>query len=319
MLLIRATAFCATLLSGSALPALAAVDADGVCGPQEQALDLCFVTSNGFVVEVVPGPGGEFPVIDGSGNSEFTYLVTGPGAAGGSCQEVHDVSHADLLLPSCPDAPLDVVFSAPNGERLTDGQGDPSCGFGTGDLTHDVWKWDFGTSCQSSNLYTIVLEGVVPAEPTEFLLKMGGECETHTILGPGCPFPPPLIYCDSTPNSTGEPAGIQYDGTPSISANDFTLTVTDLPSDQPGIFFFGTEQAEVPFGNGVRCIGGSVTRFVKIPIVVNQAQVQLDFTQPPLTSIVPGTPYYFQFWYRDPLAGGAGFNTSDAICVTFAP
>ena len=315
---IRAAALVAAFVIGSTTPALA-VGTDGACDPQEQAANRCFVTSNGFVVEVVPGSMGEFPVIDGSGNSEFSYLVTGPGAAGGSCAGVHDVSHADFLLPVCPDAPLQVVHSLPAGERLINGQGDPSCAFGAGDLTHDVWKWDFPTSCQTSSLYTIVLQGVVPAEPTEFLLKMAGNCEVNTILGPACPMPPPLVYCDSTVNSTGNTAGIQYQGTPSISANDFQLRVTDLPPNQSGFFFFGTEQAQETFGNGVRCIGGTVTRLVKVPIIVNEAVADFDFTVAPLTSIVPGTPYYFQFWYRDPMGGGAGYNTSEAICVTFAP
>lgn len=26
---------------------------------------------------------------------------------------------------------------------------------------------------------------------------------------------------------------------------------------------------------------------------------------------------HFQFWYRDPLAGGAGFNLSSALSITF--
>jgi hypothetical protein len=193
----------------------------------------------------------------------------------------------------------------------------------------------FGQLCPGN--YTVVVdasslpEGVVPSP-----CIVGGNAAidsncspASTVVTPQLPnvpdvdfgYPPvPFVYCESSTNSTGQPAGIDYDGNPSISENDFTLTVTGLPPNQPGYFFYGTQQMEIPFGNGVRCIGGSVTRYRKIAIeITGNAEVQLDFTIPPLTNIVPGIPYYFQLWYRDPAGSGQAFNTSDAICVIFAP
>ena len=35
--------------------------------------------------------------------------------------------------------------------------------------------------------------------------------------------------------------------------------------------------------------------------------------------ILPGSTWNTQFWYRDPAFGGAGFNLSDGLGVTFAP
>ena len=32
-----------------------------------------------------------------------------------------------------------------------------------------------------------------------------------------------------------------------------------------------------------------------------------------------GETWNFQFWYRDPSAGGAGFNFTDALSITFCP
>jgi hypothetical protein len=132
--------------------------------------------------------------------------------------------------------------------------------------------------------------------------------------------PVPYVYCESEPNSTGDNAGITYDGNPSISENEFYVTVTGLPPNQPGWFFYGTEAIDVPFGNGVRCIGGQVNRYRKVAIeITGNTDVHLDFTFPPLDTIVPGVPYYFQLWYRDPMGGGAGYSTSDALSVIFAP
>jgi hypothetical protein len=36
-------------------------------------------------------------------------------------------------------------------------------------------------------------------------------------------------------------------------------------------------------------------------------------------NIQPGTSWNFQFWYRDPAGGGAGFNLSDAVMIPFRP
>ena len=48
-----------------------------------------------------------------------------------------------------------------------------------------------------------------------------------------------------------------------------------------------------------------------------------DYTQPPMDAgsgmITPGSFWYFQAWYRDPAAIGAGFNLSDALSVRFCP
>jgi hypothetical protein len=48
-------------------------------------------------------------------------------------------------------------------------------------------------------------------------------------------------------------------------------------------------------------------------------QQALDFTLAPASDIAVGTTWYFQLWYQDPAAGGAGFNLSDGLSVTFCP
>ena len=46
----------------------------------------------------------------------------------------------------------------------------------------------------------------------------------------------------------------------------------------------------------------------------------LDNTAPQhVSNILPGTRWNFQFWYRDPAAGGATFNLSNALTVPFTP
>ena len=47
----------------------------------------------------------------------------------------------------------------------------------------------------------------------------------------------------------------------------------------------------------------------------------LDYTNPPQAAgqITVGSTWNFQFRYRDPAAGGAYFNLSDGLEITFCP
>lgn len=300
--------------AGQAVP-----QADGVCTPAESQAGLCWLAHWGYVIEAVTGPNGEFPVLDPAGNSVFSYLITGPGAGGGSCNGAFDISHVAIQLPvGCAKGSLRILDASPAPELLAPGQGDPSCSFGSGDLGHEVLKWDIGLACTTSRLYTLVVEGRVPAAPAAFSFKAGPLCKLGTILGPACPDA--VRYCPTLPNSLGETASIGYLGSLSIADNNFFLTGAGLVPGQTGYFFFGTQEAEFPLGNGFGCVAGKIFRMEKMPISLDgKAALHVDFNLPPQDRIPPGLPIHFQLFYRDPAAGGAGFNTSDALIVTFYP
>ena len=122
-------------------------------------------------------------------------------------------------------------------------------------------------------------------------------------------------YCVANPNSSGNAAQIGASGCHSIAANDLTLSVAGLP-DTPGLFFYGPNQIQVSFGDGVRCVGGAVRRTPPRPGMGASFEEQLDLTS---LVIAPGVTSNFQYWFRDPMAGGAGFNLSDAVEVGFEP
>jgi len=129
--------------------------------------------------------------------------------------------------------------------------------------------------------------------------------------------PPPCSasnYCTSNPSSTGFPAVIGFSGSCVALVNDFTLTAGPLP-DQPFLFFFGNSQIQVPFGNGFLCAGGGIVR-INPPAVASggTATREVDLAASAITS---GVTKNFQCWFRDPAGGGAFFNTSDGLAVTF--
>jgi len=134
----------------------------------------------------------------------------------------------------------------------------------------------------------------------------------------GGPCPAPVVYCTAAPNSASAGgARIGSTGTPSFLSNDFVLTITDGPVFQTGIFFHGSTQTNVPFGNGFRCAGGSVVRLPVTTTGTNGAAFfPLDLTT---AGIAPLDVRNFQYWYRDPAAGGTGFNLSDGLSVEFCP
>ncbi len=135
----------------------------------------------------------------------------------------------------------------------------------------------------------------------------------------------PLTYCVGAPNSVGPGAAISLTGSVSVFVNDALLNATGTPPDQFGLFFYGPNQIQIPFGDGFRCVGGGVYRLgAVISDASGYAFDVLDYTQPPMNAgsghVSPGDSWNFQYWYRDPSGpGGTGSNTSNALAVTFCP
>lgn len=127
-------------------------------------------------------------------------------------------------------------------------------------------------------------------------------------------------YCALNPNSSGQSASISATGSAVVTDQDFTLLAHGCPPGTPGIFYFGSLPTEVPFGEGFRCVTGATFR-LNPPLVTSlggNALREVDvFAPPALGNLLPGTSWYFQFWFRDPSGGPAGFNLSNAVRVDF--
>ena len=133
-------------------------------------------------------------------------------------------------------------------------------------------------------------------------------------------------FCTSAPNSVGAGALMTSTGPASISAASFALGAVAAPANSLGLFYYGSNQLQVPFGDGFRCVGGSEIFRLNPP---DQADIfgtfarPLDFASPPLSSgngqALPGQSWNFQLWYRDPAAAGSGFNLSDGLSVVWCP
>ncbi len=126
-------------------------------------------------------------------------------------------------------------------------------------------------------------------------------------------------YCVANPNSAGGPADISASGSASSAAGDLTLTSTPVPN-QNGIFFHGTNQVQNPFGNGFMCTAGGIVRGAVVMAVGNTATYTFDNSDAKHSmGAFIGTTRNCQHWFRDPPAGGAFFNLSNAIAIMILP
>ncbi|TDJ66848.1 MAG: VCBS repeat-containing protein [Planctomycetota bacterium] len=132
-------------------------------------------------------------------------------------------------------------------------------------------------------------------------------------------------FCTAGPNSTGSPAVISSNGDCFVSNGNLVLSAGPVP-DQFGLFYYGASQnnggAGTPFGNGRQCVGAAGAQIYRLPVELASGNVlshALDFGNPPAPSgqITAGSTWHFQAWFRDPAAGGAFFDLSDGLTITF--
>lgn len=131
-------------------------------------------------------------------------------------------------------------------------------------------------------------------------------------------------YCYGAPNSVGNGARMGWTGFPSRSQNAFTVSVAGCPPGTSGLFYYGPTVQVAPFGNGIRCVGGSLFRLGIYTVDAGgNASHQVRFDLPPADigpgAWLPGSAWNVQFYYRNPAAGGAGFNMSDGLHVPIYP
>lgn len=132
-------------------------------------------------------------------------------------------------------------------------------------------------------------------------------------------------YCEASWNSTGGPAQIGASGSPSLAANDLTLTVSSLPPGQFGLFFYGAEQDFFLVGFGAVCVQAPLVRVhpVTLSDAAGTTSLTLDLSDHPFAygkgQVAAFETWHFQYWYRDPANHPADFNFSNGLSVTFCP
>jgi hypothetical protein len=109
-------------------------------------------------------------------------------------------------------------------------------------------------------------------------------------------------------NSTGSGGKLIASGAAFTGFDTFSLNVTGLPANKPGLFFQGVNQLSNPVGDGILCSNSTL----RYPVTSSDSNGQV--TQAGLAAnATPGQSLNYQFWYRDPgQACGGGFNFTNA-------
>jgi hypothetical protein len=154
-------------------------------------------------------------------------------------------------------------------------------------------------------------------------------------FGAGCPCgnDDPAYGCaNSSLGLDGIPQGglLAACGSASVATDDLVLTASQLPANQPGIFFMGGSAIELPFGDGKRCVGaGGIGIFRYLPpafsgpdgpITLGPGIVTRSQSFAMAGRIDAGETWHFQGWFRDPAGPcGTAFNLTNGLAVSFAP
>jgi YVTN family beta-propeller protein len=144
-----------------------------------------------------------------------------------------------------------------------------------------------------------------------------GPCPCGNEGGPG----------EGCQNSSGAGATLCGSGSASVSADDLFLAMAPIPVNEFGLFFTGTGAiGPFPFGDGLRCVGGSVFRF---PILNAGSAGTIGFGPVvgfsnsvfgPGGQISVGSTWNYQGWYRDPNgACSSSFNLTNGMAITYGP
>ncbi len=207
--------------------------------------------------------------------------------------------------------------AAPSVTQTVGVSGSPT--FSSAALAADVQSWLDGTAGQFGWLIKDDESGV---SARVYSTREGATAPALTI-----DFTPPssgigFIYCSTSPNSSGLPATLTGSGSATAADNNFTVTATDLPPNQFGIFV--TSQTQALPGAINLCLGGSIGRFTAPSQILSSGAGGTFFLSPDLTAfpqgngsvpVMAGQTWNFQAWFRDSI--GIGSNFTDGLEIQF--
>jgi hypothetical protein len=174
----------------------------------------------------------------------------------------------------------------------------------------------FGAAASISGTFTIVESGTgcgPVATPYCFGDGTGAACPcaNNGTAGNGCANS--VVAAGGNLSSTGNP---------SIGADTFVLQGTGMPNSS-ALYFQGTSQIAVSFGDGLRCVGGTV---IRLGTKANSGgasayPVGADQTISVRGQNAAGNVREYQVWYRNAAAfcTSATFNLTNGLEATWTP
>ncbi|MCC6406374.1 MAG: hypothetical protein IT453_04345 [Planctomycetes bacterium] len=124
-------------------------------------------------------------------------------------------------------------------------------------------------------------------------------------------------FCLAPKNSTGDAARLSASGSTTPGVGTLTLSAGPVPAGKSGLVIMSlSEKPATPFGKGYLCLGAPIVRFPVTSTGSGTLVTTLDWTGAS-AQLQAGETWSFQTWFRDPAGGGAGFNLSEGLRLTF--
>jgi hypothetical protein len=256
--------------------------------------------------------------------------------------------HAEFLQGGSftPDD-LQIVLSAPTKPNFEHWvlQGGPSFGWGsgaglqTGDAATVTLNGEIQTSLPGASVWNLQIEpvpgsghnGVTGQFTSDAYLQIeylpqGEGPGVGSCFGNACPCgnDDPSAGCA---NSTGSGALLAALGLASIAWDDLVFSISDLPPSKVALVYTGENAVQLPFGDGLRCVGPGPLGLVRLFSGVSSSGGTLSVSNVISTahalspgSLGAGSTCNFQAWYRDPTGPcGTGSNLSNALRIVIIP
>jgi hypothetical protein len=174
------------------------------------------------------------------------------------------------------------------------------------------------------NASAFVLYSYSTGYPTEFCFAGPQSPEAHFCPCTGPVPESPVAGCPNSQNGQG--AGLHAQGISSVTNDTFRLLASGMTPTASHLYFQGdsTSPAPVWFGEGLRCVGGTVIRICKKTALGGGSSFPLP-SEPRISvvGLIPPAGGFraYQVWYRDvaPLCAVAPYNLTSAVATVWTP
>lgn len=177
------------------------------------------------------------------------------------------------------------------------------------DATACDWAW-FGWDLTGLGVDRILFETNHPSKRDFALddleLDLAGECHS-------------TAYCTGKVNSLGCTPRIGSDSGCSSPLGNWSIQVDNFLNNRPGVIFFGTGPAALPFQGGTLCVRPPIQRSAVFSTAGSPPPDDCSGTLRVPFSFAHGSgPWYFQAWSRDGKAPG-GSSLSNGLMIPVIP
>ena len=196
-------------------------------------------------------------------------------------------------------------------------QGDKLAITGPTDALWETWELNGAAWERTASIRTVGFLPAFTSDGTRLLLGDANGTVVFDLSQNG----EPRQYCLGGLNSTGQRAFVNGQGSTSLATNEFVLIARRLPANAAGLFLFGAGSTQIPFGDGFRCVEGSIRR---LPLTTagsgGRVVFPVDFSGAPFDTLTVPNTWFFQFWYRDGDSSTEfDFNLTNGLEVCLGP